>query len=439
VERKSEAAALVYSHSLTPRLRYMVDYLSRYFGLPFVLTPDEAAYRNSPVACKINYSFQPILNGEIRIHPHALLFESTIHPVKVECFSLRGRPAFFRAEGSTGFDLLAALFYLVSRYEEYLPHSKDLYGRYAHTGSLAFREGFLSQPLADLWLEDFRTLLRERNPGFGKKAHSFRWLPTYDIDMAWSFRHKGYLRNGGALLRLLLSGRWGQLVNRIGVLRGLRTDPFDAYTWMDRLHEEGGLKPIYFFLVAAKRGQYDKNIAPSNTAFIALLKTLAGRYAIGLHPSWASGDEPTLLRAEKRGLEAVISHSITASRQHYIRLTLPATYRQLLATGITSDYSMGYGSINGFRASTAHSFYWYDLAADEATPLLVHPFCFMDANAYYEQGLSDAEALQELQYYRACVEEVGGTCITIWHNSFLGTAPAFSGWKEVYAEFARSI
>jgi hypothetical protein len=40
--------------------------------------------------------------------------------------------------------------------------------------------------------------------------------------------------------------------------------------------------------------------------------------------------------------------------QHYIRLTPKLSTADEL--GITKDFSMGYGSINGFRASVASSF-----------------------------------------------------------------------------------
>ena len=60
---------------------------------------------------------------------------------------------------------------------------------------------------------------------------------------------------------------------------------------------------------------------------------------------------------------------------------------------------MGYGSINGFRASVASSFYWYDLEKEEATTLRIFPFCFMDANSYYEQRQTTAQAMTELMRY----------------------------------------
>jgi hypothetical protein len=100
---------------------------------------------------------------------------------------------------------------------------------------------------------------------------------------------------------------------------------------------------------------------------------------------------------------------------------------------------MGYGTINGFRASIATPFYWYDLHREEPTKLMVHPFCFMDANAYYQQRLTPQKATEELQYYKRIIQSVNGTMCTIWHNSFLGTDPEFEGWKEVYEQFVASV
>jgi hypothetical protein len=170
-----------------------------------------------------------------------------------------------------------------------------------------------------------------------------------------------------------------------------------------------------------------------------MIKNSAAQYTIGLHPSWHSGNDPSFLIKEKKYLEEITKQSIIHSRQHYIRFTLPETFRRLLAAGITKDYSMGYGTANGFRASIASSFYWYDLEKEETTNLLLHPFCFMDANSFYEQKFSSEQALEELLSYYCEIKKVNGTMITIWHNSFLGTDNLYKGWKEIYYKFLRII
>jgi hypothetical protein len=130
---------------------------------------------------------------------------------------------------------------------------------------------------------------------------------------------------------------------------------------------------------------------------------------------------------------------VTSSRQHFIRFTLPETFRQLIDAGIKEDFSMGYGSINGFRASVASPFYWYDLEKEQTTHLLLHPFCYMEANSFYEQKQNPEQALQEMLQYYSEVKKAKGTLITIWHNTFLGTDEKFKGWREVYKIFFNEI
>ncbi len=264
-------------------------------------------------------------------------------------------------------------------------------------------------------------------------------MPTYDIDEAFSYKHKSRGRTLGAVGKAFLKGTFAKIDERKKVLKGQLQDPFHSYAWMDDLHERYKLKPRYFFLVPEKTGRYDRNILPKKTALQDLIKQHGNKYEIGIHPSWQSGDDPTLIKKEMETIENITKTKVTISRQHFIRFNLPATYRQLIDAGITDDFSMGYGSINGFRASISTSFYWYDLEKEEQTSLLIHPFCFMDANAFFEQKLTAEEALDEMLSYYKKIKNVNGQMITIWHNTFLGTDKLFEGWKEVYEEFIEIV
>lgn len=426
---------LIYSETITSRLQYIAEFIGNEItGKPIEITTDRDIFSRSESE-KINYSNQPIQENEFRIAPHPLLFQAGITEQHIDCFTCNDRPAFFRTEGDFPFDLFAASFYLLSRYEEYLPHTRDMYGRYAHENSLAFREKFLEFPLVNNWLTGFIKEITKKFPGFKPRKFTFRFLPTYDIDIAWSYRHKGLLRTAGGYLGSLLNGKWGELIQRSAVLRGRAKDPFDTYNWLHQLHERFQLKPYYFFLLAADRGKYDKNIRPGSVAMRELIKDHVIRYPVGIHPSWQSGDTHGLLRKEINQLASITGHEVLSSRQHYIRLSLPETYRRLLNAGIRFDFSMGYGSINGFRASVASVFYWYDLIAETRTDLMLFPFCFMEANSFYEQKFNSQQALEEMRHYFRVIKSVNGTFIMIWHNQFFGTSPCFAGWKEVYEQF----
>jgi hypothetical protein len=430
---------LLYSNTSSPRLQYIIDFFSKeLFDAPITITTDAIAFE-AAAGPKLNYSAQAFPGPVFTIRPVALLFESNIQPQPIQCFNAYGMKAFFTTEGDFAFDVLAASFYLLSRYEEYLPHELDEYGRYAHVNSLAFREGFLDQPLINCWLQALKQSLSQSFPDLLLRQKDFKCILSYDIDIAYSYLHKGFTRTVGGFARSIMKGEWSVVKDRLNVLRGLQKDPYDCFEWLDGMHLYCRSKPYYFFLVAQKQIGYDKNTSTNKKAYRELIEYYAATYKTGLHPSWQSGDDMGLLMEEREWLETVADTPIIRSRQHYIRLTLPKTYRQLLKAGIEKDFSMGYGSINGFRASVCSSFAWYDLEHETMTPLLIYPFCFMDANSYFEQQDTPQQAYAELVRYYEQVRKLNGMMISVWHNSILGTDPMFKGWRELFELFMKEV
>jgi hypothetical protein len=428
---------LFYSDQNSPRLAYMLDLISNeILNEPFLLVSDKETFIDHSGA-KLNYSKERLSENEFFIRHHELLFDTGIREQQINRFEFSGKPAFFQTKGDFPFDIFAATFFLVSRYEEYLPYPPDKYGRYPHQASLAFKGNFLDSPLVNYWLEDFKNVLRQKFPGLIFRLNDFKFIPSYDIDMAYSYKYKGLKRNLGGFCRSLIQGQWAYLLDRWDVLFNKKKDPFDSYEWLDSLHLYCRTRAYYFFLLAKKQVGVDKNISPDKTEMQSLIAYHAGGYTVGLHPSWQSGDEEAELMEEVDKLEEIIGTPVKYSRQHYIRISLPQTYRRLIDVGIEKDFSLGYGSSNGFRASIASSFYWYDLKAEKKTGLMLFPFCFMDANSFYEQHLSPQAALAELMDYYRKIKQVNGLMVTIWHNQFFGTDPIFAGWKEVYEVFLR--
>ena len=139
------------------------------------------------------------------------MFDNDIKPKKRTYRILNGNKAFFLNEEGYPFDILAAIFYLLSRYEEYLPYEKDEYGRYSYRQSIAFREGFLQSPVINLWLEDFKHTLQQKFRGLYFHRKNFKFLPTYDVDIAWKYKHKGWWRNIGGCLSSAVNADWSLL------------------------------------------------------------------------------------------------------------------------------------------------------------------------------------------------------------------------------------
>ena len=429
---------LLYTEQTSHRLEYTTNFIQSVIGEAIAITTDKELFTQAD-GVKICYTNETICNKAYHIQPQGLLFLNGIEPIDIEVTSCREQICFFASKNdSHGFDILSAIFYLITRYEEYLPHEKDSYGRYAHTSSLAYQHQFLDLPLVNIWLQDFVRQLQLHFSLFTFHFSPFTFTPTYDIDIAYAHQYQPIVKNVGGFFKDLMRGDFEKVIERATVYSGTAKDPFYTYQWLDDLHHKHQLQPIYFFLLAAKRGIYDKNVSPSAKGMQQLIQQHHSKYTVGIHPSWQSGDNDELLLQEKQRLEHITKSTCTKSRQHYIRLSLPEAYRKLIDIGITDDYSMGYGSINGFRASVASPFFWFDLERNEATNLLIHPFCWMDANSYFEQQLSADEALVELQDYYNVVKQVGGNCTIILHNSFLTEQPQWQPWRKMYEKFLKT-
>jgi len=427
---------ILFSEALTPRLEYVASHLfGEILGVRLQITQDRTEWETSD-HFRLQYT-REAHSDAFRIVPDGLLHEKGIRPVKPSVGACGDLPVLFAApEGDLPFDILSAAFYLVARYEEYLPHRTDAFGRFDHRDSLAWTAGFLDRPLVDIWACMLREALQRHFPSARFPTPSYRFQPTYDIDIAWAHRHRSLLRTLSGASASLLRGRPADAFDRAATLLGIRPDPYDAYAWMDGIHEGHAYDPLYFFLVAGSMSRYDRNISPDHPEMRALITHHARRYRVGLHPSWASGDEPGLLPREAAVLSELTSAGpVRHSRQHYLRYNLPETYRSLIRIGVTDDHSMGYGAVNGFRASTCTPFRWYDLGEERTTGLVVHPFCFMDATAHHELRMSPDMALSSLVGYRAEVSRVGGVLETVFHNGMLGTHPMYRGWREAYATF----
>ena len=129
-------------------------------------------------------------------------------------------------------------------------------------------------------------------------------------------------------------------------------------------------------------------------------------------------------------LQSGLLQSITDVRFHYLRFRLPESYRWLIDLGIDHEHSMGYGAVNGFRASYADPFPWFDLQKNVVTSLLIHPFCYMDTAAIYHQHWAPDESMAYLRQLQKNTRGVVLQLSLVFHPHCLATP----GWKKVHDE-----
>ena len=429
---------LIYTPKITSRIQYSFELIfNSILNIDFDLSEDIVLFQNFS-GPKLNYSNKQLEN-EFFIKAYGLLSERGISDQEIIFDQWNELPIFFKIKDSIlPFDIFSASFYLVSRYEEYLPHIKDKYERFDAKESLAFNNNFLHRPLINLWIEELKNIFKMKFPSLEFPQNKFSYQSTIDVDNAYYFLEKGFVRTVASFIKSALNLDKDAIKERKNILLGKLSDPYDTFEYHMSINEKYNVDVVYFFLLA-NYGTNDKNCSVNSRKFQLLIKHLSDHAKIGIHPSYASNKSFDILTMEKNRLENILKKEVTLSRQHFLKLDIPKTYRNLLELSITDDYTMGYASHLGFRESICTPFYFYDLEVESSTNMKVHPFSVMDATLKYYLNLHPNEALANIQIIIDEIKNVNGHFISVWHNETWSDYKEWSGWSYLYEQMLEYI
>ena len=425
----------VFATHITNRLRYVFElYFEDLLRVPVRFTNQAEVFGTEP-GIKINYSSLHFQCGQLDLRPHVLLFQTALDYQDLSVVNYNGQLCFFRTSSDSflPFDPFAAGFFLVTRYEEYLERQFGKHYRYPAKHSILFRNKILDQPVVNQWARWIAEKLNAHDPRFSCSKPEFNFLTTIDVDNAWAYKNKSFVRLAGASLKSLLRGRFREIFQRYLVWSGMGHDPYDSYSYIGNCYQ-GNEQFLQFFFLLGKSGPYDRNVSAKNKEFRTLIFDLSLTFRIGLHPSYRSNRKKGALTHERRILEEIIGHPVYSSRQHYLKLILPMTYRRLMKAGIREDHTMGYSETIGFRAGIASPFYFYDLKEEQKTNLRIFPFQSMDVTLRDYMRKSPEEALLLLKKMMIEIQKSGGTFISLWHNESLSDTESWKGWRHVFEE-----
>lgn len=424
---------VIYTPEVTNRVHYIFSFVFEYLlGKEIIFNPHK-----SPETQELSITYG--ISGkdtDVFFPSFGLLQEEKIQPQKIEVekHAELNLPVFFKTQHPNQilpFDVFSAAFYLLTRYEEYLPHRKDIHGRYISEQSLAFQNQFLERPLVNEYADLIRQKIKKIKPEVTfMMKHSFTHLPTFDIDTTYAFKGRG-LKNPALIVRDILRRDFKTLVQRIQVLYGKRKDPFDTYGLLLELIKETKRDAIFFFLVE-NNGENSNptamNYIEKNIREIAKQDNLK----TGIHPSYHS-ESYEKVAEEKKNLEEIIQKSVYQSRFHFLKWYLPDSYSNLIKAGIKEDFSMAYPDKPGFRASVCHPFKWFNLSENKVTDLTIYPFSLMDATYKYYKNEPFSAICETALTLRKEVEKHEGFFITNFHNdSFCDEELKYRNWVELF-------
>lgn len=422
---------LVFTHKITPRLSYIFKHVFvriLHTEVSFT-TKVESFVAHS--GSKFTYTKMP-LGKEFFIKSHSLLFEQGINDISIKVGHWDEAPCFFPTGelSNIPFDIFAASFYLLTRYEEYQPHVSDKHERFSATQSLAYVNNFLEKPVIDIWAFKLLECLLQKFPEFQTNPSVFQSIITINVNETFAYKQKGIIRNVAGYFIDFFKLDFRGVLRRTSVCLRLQEDPFDNYSKLLELAKKSKSKILFFFLFS-EYTTFDTNISSTSQEYKLLIKSIIDYVPFGQLFSYYTLKSTKKLMKEKKRFEQVVNRPLTKSRQHVNRFEIPKTYQNLVDIGISEDYSMGYYTHAGFRASSCTPFYFYNLDYEIQTPLKVFPFAIND-NTFIEKQLTSKEAFLQIKAIEHEVRKVNGTFISIFHNTILSDMPSNKKWKDLF-------
>ena len=420
---------LVYTPKITRRIEYIFKHIFiNIIGLNvnFTTKVNEFVSFDGP---KLSYSPKQLSN-EFYIKSNSILLEQGFSDIEIDIRNWDDSKCFFYNEnGTIPFDIFAAAFYLISRYEEYLPHLKDVYGRFSYQESIAHKNDFLEEPVIDIWAFKLKESLRSFFPNIIFEEKKFNLKTIIDVPSVYYYKNKGFLRTIGGIFTDLARLKPKNIYSRLLVLFRLQKDPYDTFNWIINKQKQVSDKFLFFFLVG-KFSTYDKNISLVKQPFINTIKLVSDYSIIGLKLSFFALSNLNILKKEKADIESITNRDLTISRNSFSKVNLPINYRNLIKLNIREDYTMGYVNKIGFRASTCTPFLFYDIDNDIQTPLLINPYNLMDysllnINSFLDKKEKVIETIEK-------VKSVNGTFTSIFHNYSFSNDPRWNRFKEIF-------
>jgi len=420
---------LIYTHKITSRFSYITKHIfTQILGVEIITTTkiEDFIKHSGP---KITYTKQALQN-EFFIRSNDLLYEQRINDLEIKVGRWKTVPCFFNAgeRSNIPFDIFSASFYMLSRYEEYLPHVKDNHGRYPYKESIAFTNNFLQKPVVDIWAFMLLDSLKERFPELESKQRTYKYTSIIDVTTSHCYKYKGIVRTFSGIILDMVYLKLNRLAQRFLVLINYKKDPYDNFSELIEKHKKNSIRSMFFFQYA-DYSTYDKNIPINNNKFKYLIKSVADYSKVLLAGSYNSLSNKELLKEEKKKLSNVINRTVNGIRLRYNRVDVPDTYRDLVGAEFTDDYTMGYTHAIGFRAGTCTPFYFYDINLEVQQPIKIHSFAVHDyALLRYKK---EEEILNDMQRLYTEVKNVKGNFITVFSNELLGGNHKVN-WKKMY-------
>lgn len=332
-----------------------------------------------------------------------------------------------------GIDIFGSIFFMITRYEEYVKNEMDNHGRFPAHASLAYQEGFLTRPIVNEYLEILWSCLQLLDPLLNRKKRQYSLFLTHDVDHPLALIQKSFFRISKNLLADLgmrhdmqLFGK--RLMSSFQSCWGdYRNDPNNTFDFLMRVSEQFNIKSHFFFIAGHSAIEFDGHYSLDMPWIRKLMRSIHEReHKIGLHPSYHTYCSPTLLKQEFSKLLQVcekenISQDEWGGRHHYLRWKASETWQHWNDVGLNFDSTLSFADHEGFRCGVCYDYPVFNLLLSKELSLREVPLIVMDGTILGSnyRNLGTEKALENIIHLTGLVKKYDGTFTLLWHNNFL--------------------
>jgi hypothetical protein len=385
---------------------------------------------------KLSYS-KKRLGDEFHITSHSLLFEQGVQVQQINIEKWNGIPIFFKNEiqSQIPYDIFATSFYMLSRYEEALPHIKTIDGYFDPDSSLSGQSNFMELPVVDLWVKEFHLTLStffteiqiENSPKAKKQI-------LIDVQLPFRYKHQSMLMILGDFFQSIWKLNLFIFFEQLIVLLRIKKDPFESFSSWRKLFQKTTIKPKVFFLYS-NSSSYESTVSIFNLAYRKIIKSIGDSFSLGLLVSVKSQLEPSMfLNKEKNNFNKLTLRPVTNVRMSLGIQNISKAYTDLVDQEFRSDYSMGYQNRIGFRAGTATPFHFFNLSNEFQLPIKIYPVVAS------EKGLIKFNAKKVFEKLETLHESLPLSCSTLTFavsNEFLSFNHEDKNWETGFKDYIK--
>ncbi|GGH14320.1 DUF7033 domain-containing protein [Pedobacter zeae] len=412
---------IIFSDILTPRIKYTFNFIFKDILKAEIEFTGNSQYFLQSEQVKISYGNKQ-LGDEIFFKSTALLFSNKLEELKPKTIAFGEYLVPFPVEQSAlPFDVFAASFFMLSRYEEYL-HQKNTEEEFRPLKSLQHKWKVLNKPVIDEWALMIKSIIKKKYPSFKFHEKKFHHQPTIHFNILPGIP-KGFLNRTKFVFSALFKKENNYLSSKFDQLTGIGLNNEQVLEEINKIAATKKDKPLYFIDFP--------NVSIHFTEVNGVSKHFKDQSVGLLRPCVSDKQKMNEIKEGLIKLKKIHPVAIPLTSQQLETLKFPICYLNILNSGITADYSMGYSNVPGFRAGTCTPFNWYDLQLEKVTPLVVNSYCLTDDTLQY---LTRDSAVKILHQYIDAVKVVNGTFYSCWNLKNLSNLPKYKKLRLLFIE-----